>query len=129
MAQVSPRGLVFQREPRVVLPEHRLWIKTLRCLMCSKWPTEAAHLRYADARYRKPPAGMQEKSHDFWTLPLCADCHRLGRGAQHNSNERRWWEEHLQAGDPLALCLLLHFICFPDRDKAEQTLEQWRPIQ
>jgi hypothetical protein len=120
---------VFQREPRVVLPDHREWVVTLRCLICAGFPTEAAHLRYADARYRKPPAGMQEKSDDFWTLPLCADCHRLGRDAQHNSNEHQWWADHLPAGDPLALCLYLHFVCFPHTFAAEQVLEQWRPAR
>ena len=66
---------------------------------------EAAHLRYADARYSKLDTGRGRKPDDKWAVPLCADCHREGPEAQHNSNERAWWEKI--GIDPLLVALLL----------------------
>ena len=56
-------------------------------------------------RFGKTPTGMGSKSDDKWTVPLCPDCHRLGKNAQHSMNEREWWAE--KGIDVLALCRAL----------------------
>jgi hypothetical protein len=61
------------------------------CLRCGMEPTEAAHVRYASAAFGKS-SGMQKKPPDRFAVPLCADCHRLARDAQHRQNERAFWE-------------------------------------
>jgi hypothetical protein len=45
---------------------------------------------------------VAEKPDDKWTVPLCADHHRTGKGAQHGAGEREWWTG--RGIDPLPLC-------------------------
>ncbi len=47
----------------------------------------AAHIRGADALFGKPLAGMANKPHFCWTVPLLVDEHL----SQHRQNEKTWW--------------------------------------
>lgn len=95
-----------RRSPRRRAEAHLAFIRTLPCVVCGKCgETEAAHVRYGDRMAGKRPTGMQEKPDDRFTVPLCAQHHRLQSDAQHNSNERQWWA---RIGiDPLILALAL----------------------
>lgn len=86
---------------------HLARIRRCPCLICgSRREVEAAHIRYGDIVYGKRPTGKQEKPDDRWTVPLCAEHHRTGKGAQHNSNEQGWWRRH--DINPLVIAALLY---------------------
>ena len=72
-------------------PDYLALIRDLPCLSCGMEPSEAAHVRYASAAFGKA-SGLGKKPHDKFCCPLCAQCHRLGREAQHKRNERAFWE-------------------------------------
>jgi hypothetical protein len=79
-------------------PTHLDLVRQLPCLLSGR-PAEAAHIRFADAKYDKTETGAGRKPDDKWVLPLCPELHRLVKGCQHDSDERAWW---LQFGiDPL----------------------------
>jgi HNH endonuclease len=91
-----------QRQPREYDGAHLAWIRTLPCVVCGDdTSTEAAHIRYSDARAAKRNVGKSEKPDDRWTLPLCGQHHR----AQHETSEREFWK-HLGV-DPIFLALAL----------------------
>ena len=95
-----------QRSPRRRAEAHLAFIRTLPCAVCGKCgETEAAHVRYGDRRAGQRPTGMQEKPDDRFTVPLCAEHHRLKNYAQHNFSEQLWWK---RIGiDPVLLALAL----------------------
>jgi hypothetical protein len=68
-------------------------------------PSEAAHVRFASAAFGKA-SGLQKKPEDCWALPLCASCHRLAKGAQHNRNEEEFW--HSLGIHPLLTAIRLY---------------------
>jgi len=80
-------------------------VRSLPCLSCGMEPSEAAHVRFASAAFGKA-SGLQKKPEDKWALPLCADCHRLNRDAQHKGNERAFWER--LGIDALPTCVALY---------------------
>lgn len=67
-------------------------VRQLPCLKCGDEPCEPAHVRFASAAFGKA-SGMQKKPDDKHSVPLCPGCHRLDRDAQHNRNERAFWDE------------------------------------
>lgn len=70
-------------------------IRQLPCInpLCRRDPAGvAAHVRFACADTGKSATGMQVKPDDCFTVPLCAACHTDGPGAQHQGNEREFWE-------------------------------------
>lgn len=81
---------------------HLAFVRSLGCVICEA-PAEAAHIRYADPRYGKPQAGTGQKPGDEWTVPLCANHHRLHDKAQHRMNERAFWKLHEIDATSLAL--------------------------
>ena len=87
-AQVQPRARQEAAERDV---DYLAMIRTLPCLRCGMEPSEAAHIRYASAAFGKA-SGLGKKPDDRHTAPLCAGCHRLDRDAQHNRNEREFWD-------------------------------------
>lgn len=91
-----------QRQPRVTDPDHLAFVRGLPCLVCpNDIETEAAHIRFADARAHKRQVGKGEKPSDEWAVPLCSKHHR----EQHRMNEARFWAE---AGiDPVFVALAL----------------------
>lgn len=83
-----------QRKPRKRESDYLNWIRGLACVNCGKPPrSEAAHVRagYPESGWR--PTGMGEKPDDRRSVPLCANCHRQGPKAQHQTKERAWWAE------------------------------------
>jgi hypothetical protein len=88
-----------QRDPRREDPNYLAWIRGLKCIGCVQDQTpsrsmrsEAAHVRFADARAGWSHTGKGTKPHDRRSLPLCAGHHREGPKSQHAAGERRWWE-------------------------------------
>ena len=71
-------------------PDYLAMVRLCPCLKCGMEPSEAAHVRYASAAHGKA-SGLGKKPEDRWALPLCADCHRLSRDAQHNRGEYQFW--------------------------------------
>lgn len=106
MAQrLTPTRPLEQRRPRVRSEKHLAWLRRLPCLVCTATPpTQAAHIRYADASWDKRACGIGEKPDDRWAVPLCTDHHR----EQHAGNERSFWQ--MQLIDPLDAATALYNI-------------------
>ncbi len=108
--------IFHEYEPRFKKPriEDKAYLNCIRqcdCLTCGVGGrSEAAHIRYPDLNFDKFATGMQEKPDDMWTLPLCAYCHRTGKNAQHNQNERKFWQHHNI--NPVALAVKLYALNF-----------------
>ena len=79
-------------------------IHELPCVLTGRPVVHAAHIRYHAAGKRQ--VGMGEKPDDKWVVPLCPDLHTMLAGAQHNHNERLWWE-HVGV-DPVKLATELY---------------------
>jgi hypothetical protein len=104
-----PRKADSQRDP-----DYLALVRQCPCLKCGMEPSEAAHVRFASAAFGKA-SGLGKKPPDRFCLPLCADCHRLARDAQHNRNEQEFWASlginpliaceklYAQSGDLLAM--------------------------
>lgn len=93
--------MLRQRRPRIELPKHLAFVRTLPSLIPGYGPVDAAHVRYGELRFGKDPTGMQEKPDDFWLVPLAHEVHM----AQHGRGERAWWED--QGIDPVLVAALL----------------------
>jgi hypothetical protein len=90
-------------------PFHLRFIRDLPCLVCSsRIGVEAAHIRYRDAAHGKPGTAMAQKPDDQYCVPLCKTCHRQGSEAQHNANERDWWQR--QRIDPVSVAEALYAV-------------------
>lgn len=77
-------------------------IRQLPCILSGR-PAEAAHIRYADAKYNKPETGAGRRPDDKWCLPLAPELHRLNTGCQHDAgDEAAWWAQW--GIDPLEIC-------------------------
>src|SRR5258708_2882799 len=80
--------------------EHEEFIRHLPCVACgSLAPSECAHVRTGS----DGGAGLKPSSR--FTVPLCAWCHRLGKGAQHSIGEMSFYSA-LKI-DPLDVALRL----------------------
>lgn len=87
--QVQPRAHV--KEAAGTDAAYLAQVRQLPCLKCGDQPCgEAAHVRFASAAFGKR-SGMGKKPSDSDAVPLCPACHRLDRDAQHNRNERDFW--------------------------------------
>lgn len=77
----------FFREPRIELPRHLAYIRSLPCIFCgAPPPSQAAH-------FRAGVTGMGTKPHDFYTFPMCARHHQEQTG--HKQGELAWWMDQL----------------------------------
>lgn len=90
--------------------KHLAFIRTLPCVVSGVHVNvEAAHIRYSDATWGKVNPGTGKKPDDCWTIPLCAELHRLDPiNSQHSMNEREFWERH--GIDPLSVAHALYAI-------------------
>lgn len=87
-------------------PEHLKFIRKLPCLVTGSMNNvEAAHIRYSDASWGKTNPGVGRKPDDKWVVPLSAAKHRLDPDAQHNGDERGFWERN--GIDPLPIARAL----------------------
>ena len=94
--------MLRQREPRQHDKRHLDFIRSLPCCICGdNTSTEAAHIRMGSTEHGKRSAGLQEKSSDKWTVPLCAKHHR----EQHSMNEFAFWVLH--GKDPFMIAITL----------------------
>ena len=92
------------RKPRIHDPDHLAFVRSLLCLAClDNTSVEAAHIRFSDRRAAKINPGVGQKPHDYWTVPLCSECHRT----QHTMNEQDFWFNE-QGIDPLAVAAWLY---------------------
>lgn len=82
----------MQRLPRRKIESHLGYLRSLNCLVCGdNTSTEAAHLRFSDARIVKFNAGVGAKADDFFCVPLCGAHHR----EQHAmGDERKFWKRY-----------------------------------
>lgn len=110
-----------QKQPRKHASAHLAFIRDLPCLITGARPVEAAHIRFADARYFKRGVGMAEKPDDKWTVPLSPEQHRR----QHAMDEKQFWDE---AGiDPVFVAAMLWAHTGND-EIAEQIISQARRV-
>lgn len=79
-----------QRAPRQKIDSHLAYLRELPCIVCGNdIETQAAHLRFSDARVAKFNAGVGQKADDFFCLPLCGQHHN----EQHAmGDERKFWK-------------------------------------
>lgn len=93
-----------QRQPRIKDDQHLAFIRQCPCLVClDNTSTEAAHIRFSDQRAAKVNAGVSQKPHDFWCVPLCNRCHR----EQHETgDELVFWDRAMI--DPLFVAMALY---------------------
>ena len=124
--RIQPKPIVNeQRAPRKRDKGYLGYIAQLSCVICANPNVECAHLRAASAEHGKPDTGAGRKPDDYWTLPLCAEHHRLSKEAQHEENERAWWKR--QEIDPFALCRDLNTV-YPDIEAAELLIGATRAL-
>lgn len=104
-----------QRQPRVKNDTHLAFLRTLPCCVCvNAISTEAAHIRYSDASVGKFNAGVGQKPHDWFVVPLCGRCHR----EQHEAgDELAWWQS--KNIDPLRVAMAL-YLSSGDHEAAQQ---------
>lgn len=70
--------------PRVQSENHLRFLRGLQCVVCGNATSvEAAHIRYSDVSVGRMNPGTH-KSSDWWAVPLCSFCHRIGSQSQHN---------------------------------------------
>ncbi len=87
----APRGRGLAEPSEGGDPGYLEGVRTLPCLKCGTDPSEAAHIRFASAAFGKA-SGLGRKPPDKFAVPLCADCHRLSKQAQHTMGERQFWD-------------------------------------
>src|ERR1700761_1229806 len=85
-SRIVPEGgwsnLKPMRTPRKKNPRYLAFIRLMRCCICGRLDSEAAHIRSASLENGKSHTGLGQKPDDFWTLPLCRDHH----SEQHRGN-------------------------------------------
>ena len=99
--------------------KHMDFIRGLPCAVClDNTSTEAAHIRYSEPRVGRVNPGMQQKPHDWFTVPLCGECHR----EQHGGNEKAFWNGKPVNPDMLALAL---YAISGDHEAGEQIIRAY----
>lgn len=82
-------SLLLPKSPRIELPRHLAYIRTLPCIFCdAPPPSEAAH-------FRAGLTGMGTKPHDFYTFPMCFRHHK--EQTESKLGELGWWLDQLSA--------------------------------
>lgn len=63
--------------PRKDFPAHRKWVRNHACAVpdCEELQIEAAHCRLGLPAGQQ--AGLGQKPHDMWCIPLCSTHHRI----------------------------------------------------
>jgi hypothetical protein len=100
-----PKGRAFVQGAVHNDAKYLALVRRCPCLGCDTDPAGvAAHIRMT--RIGKPITGAGLKPGDHWTLPLCAQCHTDGPGAQHVVGEVPFWRD--LGLDPLPICQQLY---------------------
>lgn len=65
----------IERVPPKRFPGHRAWVRRHACIVegCERRDIQACHVRYGLPQGEQ--AGMADKPHDKWTVPMCAGHH------------------------------------------------------
>lgn len=93
-AKAIDRSRPEQRQPRERDPGYLAFLRRLPCvagvvgLNGCEGATQAAHLRYSDARHGRRNPGMQSRPSDRFATPLCAQHHLRD---QHAREEQAFW--------------------------------------
>lgn len=104
------------KHPRQHNDKHLDFIRQLPCLCClNNICTEAAHVRFSDARAAKVNPGVGRKPDDKWTVPLCGDHHRK----QHSMDEDEFWSH--EGIDPIFVAMAL-YLNSGDTEAGEQII-------
>lgn len=113
----------MRKDPRQKDDAHLRFLRGLPCAVCgNNIETQAAHIRFSDAKYAKDNPGVGQKPHDFWCVPLCGKHH----DEQHRAgNERSWWES--KGIDPILLSMSL-YVHSGDFDRALIVLNEQRAL-
>lgn len=74
--------LLIERPRRRREPNHLKYVASQPCLVCSRTPSDAHHLKFAQ------PKALSKKVSDEFTVPLCRIHHRQ---LHHAGNEIEWW--------------------------------------
>lgn len=90
------------RSAREEDPKHLAFIRQLPCAAGTTGKAQAAHIRMASDKHKKPLAGMGVKPDDRWTVPLADKPHKR----QHDIGEPMFWAE--LGIDPLELAVKLY---------------------
>ncbi|UPK33956.1 ERF family protein [Bradyrhizobium sp. 186] len=91
---IETGGVAFPKElPRKRSKEHLLFVRSQPCLVCKQSPTDAHHLKFAQAR------ALGRKVSDEFTVPLCRPHHQE---LHRHGNERAWWANVQIAPLPIA---------------------------
>lgn len=69
------------------------WIRTLRCVVCLRAPSEHFRIEAAHTSVLGP-RGLGQKSSDFSAIPLCFWHHQGNRDSYHKLGERLFAEAH-----------------------------------
>jgi hypothetical protein len=80
--RIETDGLLIERTKRKRDPEHLRFVIAQPCLVCSRKPSDAHHLKFAQ------PRAMASKVSDEFTVPLCRTHHRQLHQGGH---EVTWW--------------------------------------
>jgi len=84
--------IVIRKPVRERDRNHLRFVASQPCLICGRTPSDAHHIKYAEAR------AMGRKVSDKFTVPVCRLHHRE---LHRRGDERAWWEA--QGTDPLAI--------------------------
>jgi hypothetical protein len=76
--------LMFGKPRRMRDKDHLRFVGSQPCLLCSRVPSDAHHLRFAQT------AALGRKVGDQFTVPLCRTHHRQ---AHESSDEAAWWND------------------------------------
>jgi hypothetical protein len=94
LATADRSMLKFGHSPRRRNKSHLKFVATQPCLLCSRRPSDAHHLRFAQLQ------AIGRKVSDEFTVPLCRNHHRQ---LHRFGNERQWWLDAANNVDPLAV--------------------------
>jgi hypothetical protein len=76
--------LLIDRPTRRRDADHLRFVASQPCLICSRTPSDAHHLKFAQ------PKAMSRKVSDEFTVPLCRTHHRQ---LHHGGDEVSWWND------------------------------------
>jgi hypothetical protein len=82
-AKIDKSALLLNEPKRRRDKQHLRFVASHPCLVCSRTPSDAHHLRFAQ------PRAMGLKSSDEFTVPLCRTHHRENHRA---GRELEWWK-------------------------------------
>ena len=83
-AKVDKAELPMAEPRRIRDKEHLKFVASQPCLVCGRTPSQAHHLRFAQAR------ALGCKVSDEWVVPLCVTHHPALHAC---GDEERWWRE------------------------------------